>query len=70
MLIFQPWWFGGYQLGFVILLVGAVIQVILGNLGPEANWRQALNMALLGGGIFAAILIIAIIMAPRLIALL
>jgi len=56
--------FLAYQIGFVVLLVGALLQIIMGNLSPDANWMGALRVLLIGLGIFFLLVFISIELVP------
>lgn len=56
--------FLAYQIGFVVLLVGALLQIIMGNLSPDANWIGALRVLLIGLGIFFLLVFISIELVP------
>ncbi len=53
-----------YQLGFVILICGALLQIIMGNLDPKASWIHAFRVFLIGLAIFLAIVFISIRVVP------
>lgn len=60
----QGFSFLAYQIGFVMLLVGALLQIIMGNLSPKANWIDALKVLLIGLGIFFLLVFISIEVVP------
>ncbi|HHY45788.1 MAG TPA: hypothetical protein GX506_00620 [Firmicutes bacterium] len=70
LLLWQPWSFGAYQLGFKVLIAGAFIQMIMGNLGSDATVPQAVRVFIIGTVIFLTVVGLAVFMAPRLAGLL
>jgi|LSQX01.2.fsa_nt_gb hypothetical protein len=70
LLIFQKWFFALYQAGFICLMAGAYLQIILGNISPSVTYKQVLKTLVLGSGIFLFIVGLAIWIAPKLTALL
>lgn len=53
-----------YRFGLAILLGGALIQIIMGNLDPKANWFHAFRVFLIGFAIFLAIVFVSIRVVP------
>ncbi|MFY9303579.1 MAG: hypothetical protein WAO75_09730 [Atribacterales bacterium] len=60
----QGFSFLAYQVGFVILLIGALLQIIMGNLSPVADWIEALKVLLIGLSIFFLLVFISIGLVP------
>lgn len=58
--------FRGYQVGYVILMLGAILQIIMGQLDPKSNWLQALRLFVIGAGIFLGIILLSIYLVPYL----
>ena len=53
-----------YRIGFVLLICGALLQIIMGNLDPKASWFHAFRVFLIGLAIFIAIVFISIRLVP------
>lgn len=53
-----------YRVGFVVLMSGALLQIVMGNLDPKANWLHALRVLLIGLAIFLAVVFISIRVVP------
>ncbi len=58
--------FRGYQIGYVTLMLGAILQIIMGQLDPKSNWLQALRLFVIGAGIFLGIVFLSIYLVPYL----
>lgn len=53
-----------YRVGFVALICGALLQIIMGNLDPKASWLHALRVFLIGLAIFLTIVFVSIYVVP------
>lgn len=54
-----------YRVGFIMLICGALLQIIMGNLDPKANWLHAFRVFLIGLVIFLAIVFISVVAVPH-----
>lgn len=53
-----------YRIGFVTIIAGAVLQIIMGNLDPRATWLQTVKVFFIGLLIFLFIVFISIRVVP------
>jgi hypothetical protein len=47
-------------------MLGAILQIIMGQLDPKSNWLQALRLFVIGAGIFLGIILLSIYLVPYL----
>ena len=56
-----------YQLGFVLLVVSTLIQIVFGNVPPSANFFQSMKLLGIGLAIVAAVFFLGIKLVPYLV---
>lgn len=56
-----------YQIGFIILMGSTFVQIVFGNVPPNANFKQSMKLLGIGLAIVAAIFILGILIAPHLV---
>ncbi len=56
-----------YQVGFVLLIVSTLVQIVFGNLPPEANFRQSMKLLGIVACIVAGVFAVGIVLAPYLV---
>jgi hypothetical protein len=56
-----------YRLGFLLLIASTLLQIVFGNLPPEADFNQSLKLTGIVFGIIAVVLGLGIFLAPHLV---
>jgi hypothetical protein len=56
-----------YRLGFLLLIASTFVQIVFGNLPPEANFKQSLKFTAIVFGIIAVVFGLGIFLAPHLV---
>ncbi len=56
-----------YRLGFLLLIASTFVQIVFGNLPPEANLKQSLKFTVVVFGIIAIVFGLGIFLAPHLV---
>ena len=56
-----------YRLGFLLLIASTFVQIVFGNLPPEANFRQSVKFTAIVFGIIAIVFGLGIFLAPHLV---
>ena len=56
-----------YRLGFLLLIASTFVQIVFGNLPPEANFKQSLKFTVFVFGIIAVVFGLGIFLAPHLV---
>ena len=56
-----------YRLGFLLLIASTFVQIVFGNLPPEANFKQSLKLTVVVFGIIAIVFGLGIFLAPHLV---
>ncbi len=56
-----------YRLGFLLLIASTFVQIVFGNLPPEANFRQSIKFTAIVFGIIAIVFGLGIFLAPHLV---
>ena len=56
-----------YRLGFLLLIASTFVQIVFGNLPPEANFKQSLKFTAIVFGIIAIVFGLGIFLAPHLV---
>ena len=56
-----------YRLGFLLLIASTFVQIVFGNLPPEANFKQSLKLTAVVFGIIAIVFGLGIFLAPHLV---
>jgi hypothetical protein len=69
LLIGQQWSFALYRLGFVMLWLVVLAQIVISNAGPGAAWKQLLAMAAVVTATLGILVAAGIAAAPLLISL-
>ena len=69
LMIGQQFQMGIYQTGLLILIASALLQVIFGNIPPNANFAKSLRMFLTFGIVVVIIFIISLLLVPLLVQL-
>ena len=60
---------GLYQIGLIILVIAAFLQIAFGNIPPSANFTKSMKLLALTWAIVAAVFGLGILLAPRLVEL-
>ena len=56
-----------YQMGFILLVVSTVIQIVFGNVPPTANFAQSMKLLGIGLAIVAVVFLLGIKLVPYLV---
>jgi hypothetical protein len=56
-----------YRLGFLLLIASTLVQIVFGNLPPEADFKQSLKLTAVVFGIIVIVFGLGIILAPYLV---
>ena len=56
-----------YQLGFLLLIVSTLIQIVFGNVPPDTNFAQSMKLLGIGLAIVAAVFLVGIKLVPYLV---
>ena len=56
-----------YRLGFLLLIASTFVQIVFGNLPPEADFKQSLKLTVIVFGIIAFVFGLGIFLAPHLV---
>jgi len=56
-----------YRLGFLLLIASTFVQIVFGNLPPEADFKQSIKFTLVVFGIIAIVFGLGILIAPYLV---
>jgi cytochrome bd-type quinol oxidase subunit 1 len=56
-----------YRMGFLLLVASTLVQIVFGNLPPEADFKQSLKFTALVFGIIAIVFGLGIFLAPHLV---
>ena len=56
-----------YRLGFLLLIASTFVQIVFGNLPPEANFKQSIKFTAIVFGIITIVFGLGIFLAPHLV---
>ena len=56
-----------YRIGFLLLIASTFVQIVFGNLPPEADFKQSLKFTIIVFGIIAIVFALGIFLAPHLV---
>ena len=56
-----------YRMGFLLLIASTFVQIVFGNLPPEANFKQSFKFTVVVFGIIAIVFGLGIFLAPHLV---
>ena len=56
-----------YRFGLLLLIASTFVQIVFGNLPPEANFKQSMKLVVIVFGIVTIIFGLGIILAPHLV---
>ena len=56
-----------YHIGFILLIASTLVQIVFGNLPPEANFKQSIKFTCMVFAIIASVFILGIFLAPHLV---
>ena len=56
-----------YRIGFLLLIASTFVQIVFGNLPPEADFKQSLKFTIIVFGIIAIVFGLGIFLAPHLV---
>ena len=56
-----------YRLGFLLLIASTFVQIVFGNLPPEADFKQSIKFTAVVFGIIAIVFGLGIFLAPHLV---
>ena len=56
-----------YRIGFLLLIASTFVQIVFGNLPPEADFKQSLKFTAVVFGIIAIVFGLGIFLAPHLV---
>ncbi len=56
-----------YQVGFILLIISAFVQIVFGNVPPTADFKQSMKLLGIGLAIVFTIFILGIFLAPHLV---
>lgn len=68
-MIGQQFQIGIYQIGLLVLIASALLQVIFGNIPPNANLAKSLRMFLIFGVVIVIIFVLSILLVPLMVQL-
>ena len=57
----------GYKVGLALLIVSALVQVVFGNVAPEAGFARSMKQLVLGLVVVAAVFGLGIVLTPVLV---
>lgn len=58
---------GVYQLGFWLLLISAMLQIVFGNIPSNASFRKTMLMLVIGLVLLAGVFVLGILLTPSLV---
>ncbi len=58
-----------YRIGFLLLIASTFVQIVFGNLPPEADFKQSIKFTIIVFGIIAVVFGLGIFLAPYLVKL-
>jgi hypothetical protein len=58
-----------YQIGFFLLVVSTIVQIVFGNIPPEANFQRSMKILGVGLAIITAVFAVGLVAAPYLVKL-
>jgi hypothetical protein len=67
LLIAQQWSKLGYQLGLVLLVAAALVQVVFGNVAPETGFGRSMKLLALGLVVVAMVFGLGFLLTPALV---
>ncbi|MDJ0818745.1 MAG: hypothetical protein QNJ58_21225 [Desulfobacterales bacterium] len=56
-----------YRIGFLLLIASTFVQIVFGNLPPEADFKQSIKFTIIVFGIIAIVFGLGIFLAPHLV---
>ncbi len=56
-----------YRIGFLLLIASTFVQIVFGNLPPEADFKQSIKFTIIVFGIIAVVFGLGIFLAPHLV---
>ena len=56
-----------YRIGFLLLIASTFVQIVFGNLPPEADFKQSIKFTIIVFGIIAVVFGLGIFLAPYLV---
>ncbi len=67
LLIAQQWSRLGYKVGLALLIASALVQVVFGNVAPEAGFARSMKQLALGLVVVAAVFTLGFLLTPVLV---
>ena len=58
-----------YQIGFLLLVVSTIVQIVFGNIPPESNFKRSMKILGVGLAIITAVFAVGLVVAPHLVKL-